>query len=89
MKKINRKIVDYIVMGSLGIAALGGAGYALYDTIYNKKITKTGIEVGGVAIGAAILGACYWRVTAAEDIFGATKPKKDTKKNNLEKEIQD
>ena len=42
-----------------------------------------------MAIGAAILGACYWRVTAAEDIFGATKPKKDTKKNNLEKEIQD
>jgi len=90
MKKIKKNISDYIVMGSLGIVALGGITYCAYNTIHNKTITKEGSSAAYVAVGATALGICYRGSKLIEEsLKETTKLKEDIQKNNLEKEIQE
>ena len=89
MKKIKKNISDYIVMGSLGIVALGGITYCAYNTIHNKMITKEGSSAAYVALGAIASGNIYVGVREIRKALEEAKIKEDTKKNNLEKEVQE
>ncbi len=84
-----KKIKDYLILGSLGVVALGGITYCAYNTNHNKSLTKKGAIAAYVALGAIASGNIYVGAREIRKALEEAKIKEDTKKNNLEKEVQE
>ena len=84
-----KKIKDHLILGSLGVVALGGITYCAYNTNHNKALTKKGAIASYVALGAIASGNIYVGAREIRKALEEAKIKEDTKKNNLEKEVQE
>lgn len=84
-----KKIKDYLILGSLGVVALGGITYCVYNTNHNKALTKKGAIASYVTLGAIASGNIYVGAREIRKALEEAKIKEDTKKNNLEKEVQE
>jgi len=88
--KINKKIIDYAVTGTITLATLGGFGYSMYDTIKNKELSEKGVDALAISFGALTAGMIYTtrRVIYEDGLKKKAVQESESKKNNLEKELK-
>lgn len=91
MKKINEKILDYIVAGTVAVSVLGSVGYLAYDTIKNKTLTEKGVKVAGIGMLSTVGGIIYGVNKVKQDCYDEMieHPEDDIKESDLEKEAQE
>ena len=90
MKRINKKIMDYIVLGASTVAGLGSVGYLAYDVINDGIISEKSVGVVGVGLGVVTAGMIYTVYRIIKEDFEKEKAKQEnaTQENNLEKEAK-
>lgn len=90
MAKINKKIMDYIVLGASIVAGLGSAAYLSYDAINDGIISEKSVGVVGFGLGVVTAGMIYTGYRIIKEDFEKEKAKQEntTQENNLEREAK-
>ena len=86
MTKLNRKIIDYIALGTIGAGSFIGTGWAANDILQNNKITKKSLHLIEASLGSMTLGMGYATYRLIKEDYDKRKLMKEGENNEGELE---